>query len=190
MKSQIESVEVSEDTRAARPAVIVVIALLFLVALWAVYASPVPKVTPGRVTTGLTPRSNSAWDGTPLTLSAHLHTARSKFPLTGVVTFNIYQTGAHLCSAPAAAWVTCSYDPPYLPNGRYTYVVTYQGDHHHRPSRSVGAFTFFTPTTSTRRDGQNQPTAGAAKLIPRSIGTDPRSRATSSDSAPIQRQKR
>ena len=174
MEVQIES---GEDTRAARPAVIVVIALFFLVALWAVYASPVPKVTPGRVATSLTPRSSSAWNGTPIALSAHLHAARSKFPLTGEVTFSIYQTGAHLCSAPAAAWVACSYGPPYLPNGRYTYVVTYQGDRHHRPSRSVGAFTFFAPATSTRRDGQNQPTAGAATLIPRSIGTNPRSEA-------------
>jgi hypothetical protein len=177
MEVQIESVEVSEDTRAARPAVIVVIALLFLVALWAVYASLVPKAAPGRVATSLTPRASSAWDGTPITLSAKLHAARSKFPLTGVVTFSIYQTGTRLCSAPAAAWVACSYDPPYLPNGRYSYVVTYQGDRHHRPSRSVGAFIFFTPATSTRRDGQNQPTAGAATLIPRSIGTNPRSEA-------------
>jgi len=64
MEVQIESVEVSEDTRAARPAVIVVIALLFLVALWAVYASPVPKAVPGRVATSLTPQSQLGmeWD--------------------------------------------------------------------------------------------------------------------------------
>jgi hypothetical protein len=190
MECQIKSTEVREDTRATRPAVIVVIALLFLVALWAVYTSPVPKAAPWRVATSLTPRASATWAETPIALSARLHSASSKYPLTGLVTFSSYQTGGRLCSAPAAEWVACSYDPPYLPNGRYTYVVTYQGDRHHRPSRSIGVFTFFTPATSTRRDGQNRPTAGAAKLIPRLIGTNPRSGATSSALTPIQRRER
>lgn len=190
MESEIESAEVLEDTQAARPAALVVIALLFLVALWAIYASPAPKAVAARVATSLTPRALTTWAETPIALSAHLHTANSKFPLTGLVTFSIYRTSTRLCSAPAAALVACWYDPPYLPNGRFTYVVTYHGDRHHRPSRSIGVFTFFTSATSTRRDGQNRPTAGAAKLIPRSIGTNPRSGSTSSALTPIQRRER